>query len=63
LPRPNWSQPLPRPIIMPDIDGLELVTLADVRELVDKHLPKECRAKFTWRQLGHRKVRQRNDVQ
>ena len=47
---------------MPGIDGLALVTLADVREFIDKHLPKEYRAKFTWRQLAHRKV-QRNDVQ
>jgi hypothetical protein len=48
---------------MPDIAGLALVTLADVRELIDKHLPKEHRAKFTCRQLAHRKVRERNDVQ
>jgi hypothetical protein len=26
-------------------------TLADVRALVEKHLPAEYRAKFTWRQL------------
>jgi hypothetical protein len=50
LARPNWSQPLPRPIIIPDL--LELTTLADVRGLIDKHLPAEYRAKFTWRQLS-----------
>lgn len=50
--RPNWSQPLPRPIVMPEIEGLELITLADVRELIDKRLPAEYRAKFTWRQLA-----------
>jgi hypothetical protein len=50
LPRPNWWQPLSRPIIIPDL--LELTTLADVRELIDKHLPAEYRAKFTWRQLA-----------
>jgi hypothetical protein len=33
-----WSRPLPRPIIIPDV--MELTTLADVRILVEKHLPK-----------------------
>ena len=28
------------------------ITLADVRELIDKRLPAEYRAKFTWRQLA-----------
>jgi hypothetical protein len=31
---------------------MELETLADVRILVEKHLPKEYRSKFTWRQLA-----------
>ena len=31
LPAPNWSRPLPRPIIIPDV--MELATLADVRIL------------------------------
>jgi hypothetical protein len=31
---------------------MELVTLADVRALVEKHLPAEYRSKFTWRQLA-----------
>ena len=48
--RPNWSQPLPRPIIVPDL--LELTTLADVRDLIEKHRPAKYRAKFTWRQLA-----------
>ena len=39
-----------RPIIIPDV--MELTTLADVRILVEKHLPAEYRAKFTWRQLA-----------
>jgi hypothetical protein len=34
--------------------GMELTTVADVRILVEKHLPKEYRAKFTWRQLAGR---------
>ena len=45
MPTPNWSRPLPRPIIIPDV--MELTTLADMRTLVEKHLPKEYRAKFT----------------
>jgi hypothetical protein len=43
--RPDRSQPLSRPIISPDL--LELTTIADVRERIDKHLPPEYRAKFT----------------
>jgi hypothetical protein len=31
---------------------MELTTLADVRILVEKHLPKEYRSKFSWRQLA-----------
>ena len=50
MPSPNWSRPLPRPIIIPDV--MELSTLADVRALIEKHLPKEYRSKFTWRQLA-----------
>ena len=50
MPAPNWSRPLPRPIIIPDV--MELATLADVRALVEKHLPAEYRSKFTWHQLA-----------
>ena len=50
LPAPNWSRPLARPIIIPNV--MELTTLADVRALVEKHLPAEYRSKFTWRQLA-----------
>ena len=50
LPAPNWSRPLPRPITIPDV--MELATLPDVRILVEKHLPKEYRSKFCWRQLA-----------
>ena len=50
MPVHNWSRPLPRPIIIPDV--MELETLADVRILVEKHLPKEYRSKFGWRQLA-----------
>jgi hypothetical protein len=37
--------------------GMELTTVADVRILVEKHLPKEYRAKFTWRQPQWRLIR------
>jgi hypothetical protein len=50
LSTPNWAQPLPRPIIIPQV--MELDTLDDVRALIEKHLPAEYRAKFTWRQLA-----------
>jgi hypothetical protein len=47
VPSSNWSQPLPRPIIIPEV--MQLATLGDVRVLFDKHLPVEYRAKFGWR--------------
>ena len=50
MPVPNWSQPLPRLIIIPEV--MQLATLADVRVLVEKHLPAEYRAKFAWRKLA-----------
>ena len=48
MPRPDWLRPLPRPLTIPDVKLFE--TLADVRVLVEKHLPAEYRSKFTWRQ-------------
>ncbi len=33
---------------------MTLKTLADVRELVDKHLPAECRERDTWRHVADR---------
>ena len=44
---PDWSRPLPRPLIIPKI--MKLRTLADARELVEKHLPDHYRQKDTWR--------------
>jgi len=44
--RPDWSHPLPQPLSIPGI--MDLVTLADVRELL-RHLPEEYRASETWR--------------
>jgi len=50
LPAPNWSRPLPRPIIIPEV--MKLATLDDVRVLMQKHVPVEYRSKFAWRQLA-----------
>jgi hypothetical protein len=44
---------------------LTLEALADVRKLVEKHLPAEYRAKFTWRQFAgllHRTAEGQQDV-
>jgi hypothetical protein len=46
VPRPDWSRPLPRPIVIPRI--VALITLGDARALVERHLPAEYRAKHTW---------------
>jgi hypothetical protein len=47
--RPDWSRPLPQPIVIPDL--MTVRTLADVRTLLG-HLPKEYRAKETWRRVA-----------
>jgi hypothetical protein len=47
--RPNWSHPLPNPLVIPDVAKLR--TLADVRTPIGKHLPKETRAKSTWQHV------------
>ena len=49
MPRPDWSRPLPRPLLIPDV--MTLATLADVRELL-RHVPKERRTLDTWRQVA-----------
>jgi hypothetical protein len=41
---------LPRPLVIPKV--MTLKTLADVRKLVEKHLPAETRQKSTWRHVA-----------
>ncbi|MFY9835605.1 MAG: hypothetical protein WAK55_03910 [Xanthobacteraceae bacterium] len=48
--RPNWQRPLPRPLKIPTV--MTLTTLADIRELVERHLPAECRGRETWRHVA-----------
>jgi hypothetical protein len=49
LSRPNWSRKLPRPLKIPTVTTLR--TLADIRELVERRLPPECRKRDTWRHV------------
>ena len=46
--RPKWSQPLPRPITIPQV--MTLKTLADVRKLIG-HIPKVRRQLSTWQHV------------
>ena len=48
--RPDWSRPLPRPLTIPTV--MTLSTLADVRDLVDKHLPEQYRRKPAWKHVS-----------
>jgi hypothetical protein len=50
LSRPNWSRPLPRPLKIPSV--MTLKTLADVRELIERHLPADRRKLDTWRHVA-----------
>ena len=47
--RPNWSRPLPRPLVIPRV--MKVATLADVRTLI-RHVPAERRARTTWRYVA-----------
>ena len=45
----DWSRPLPRPLKIPSV--MTLTTLADVRELVERHLPDGHRQRSTWQHV------------
>jgi hypothetical protein len=47
MPRPDWSRPLPQPLVIPTV--LNLITLDDVRTLIERHLPMQTRNKPNWR--------------
>lgn len=47
--RPDWSRPLPQPLIIPGL--MALSTLADVRKLI-AHVPAARRALDTWRHVA-----------
>jgi hypothetical protein len=49
MPRPDWSRPPPRPLVIPTV--LDLATLDDVRALIERHLPMRIREKPTWRYI------------
>ena len=48
--KPDWSRPLPRPLTIPTV--MNLSTLADVRDLVEKHLPPTYRRKPAWKHVS-----------
>jgi hypothetical protein len=48
--RPDWSRALPRPLVIPQV--MTLRTLADVRELIERHLPAGTRKRSTWRYVA-----------
>jgi hypothetical protein len=50
MPRPNWSLPLPQPIVIPGT--MTLTTLADARALIEKHLPAKHRERRPWRHVA-----------
>ena len=49
-PRHDWSRRLPQPLAIPTV--MQLETLADVRALVEKHLPNDRRERLTWRHVA-----------
>ena len=47
--RPDWSRPLPRPLVIPGV--IRLKTLADVRKLI-RRMPMDFRTKETWQRIA-----------
>ena len=52
--QPDWSRELRRPLKIPTV--MTLRTLADVRDLVERHLPAECRERETWRYVANQLI-------
>ncbi len=53
--RPDWSRPLPAPLVVLDERRkpiLPLATIGDVRALILKRLPEESRQKDTWQHVA-----------
>jgi hypothetical protein len=50
LRRPNWSRELPKTLVIPRV--MTLRTLADVRRLVEHHLPAAYREKPSWQHVA-----------
>jgi hypothetical protein len=48
--RPNWSRPLSRPLHIPDV--MIMVSLADVRMLIERHLPAAYRERPHWQAVA-----------
>jgi len=48
--RPNWSRPLPQPLHV--VDVMKLRTLADIRGLIERRLPKAYRDRPHWRAVA-----------
>jgi hypothetical protein len=46
----TWQKPLPRVLVIPN--AMTLTTLADVRDLIEQHLPPEARTEPAWRRVA-----------
>jgi hypothetical protein len=51
LPRPNWSRPLPKLLIVSGV--MTAATLNDVRVMIERHVPAASRAKEMWRYVSN----------
>jgi SAM domain (Sterile alpha motif) len=51
LPRPNWSRPLPKLLIVSGVTTA--ATLNDVRVMIERHLPAASRANEMWRYVSN----------
>ena len=51
LPRPNWSRPLPKLLIVSGV--MTAATLNDVRVMIERHLPAASRANEMWRYVSN----------